>query len=139
MPKSNQLVAYALAAFMAFMGIQKFIGDVPIFLEIERNLDTMFGLNLPIIDPAMKYFTGIIELFAAALIVFGQRFLGSALSLATIAGAIGAHLTVLGISTPVSSAPDAEKSPVLFIMAVIGALVAAAATYLNKPGMSSRS
>ena len=133
MPNRNHLIAYALAAFMAFMGIQKFIGDVPIFFVIENNLSSMLGLDLPFIDPSMKYITGVIELLAAGLIVFGKRFVGSALSLATIAGAIGAHLTVLGVLTPVSSAPDAEKSPALFVMAIIGFALAAAATFFNQP------
>lgn len=133
MPEMKKLIAYALAAFMAFMGIQKFIGDVPIFAIIENNIDSMFGLSVPFIDPAMTYITGAIELIAAAIIVFGKRFLGSALSLLTIVGALFAHFTVLGISTPVSSAPGAETSPMLFFMALFGFAVAAAATYLNKP------
>lgn len=121
--------AYVLAAFMAFMGIQKFIGDVPIFVIIENNLATDWGLSLPFIDPMLKYATGLGELLAAVLLVAGLRLFGGGLSLALIGGAIFAHLTVLGIQTPMTSAADAEKSPMLFIMAVVFFALSAAVTY----------
>ena len=114
-----RIATYVLAAFMAFMGIQKFIGDVPIFDIIEHNLKTVWGLSLPFIEPGLKYFTGVAELAAAALLIFGQRFLGGLASIGIIGGAILAHLTVLGVSTPTSSAEGAAHSPVLFIMALV--------------------
>lgn len=121
--------AYVLAAFMAFMGIQKFIGDVPIFLIIENNLESDFGLAIPFIDPVVKYLTGAAELIAALLIVLGIRFYGSVLSVGIIGGAILAHITVLGIHTPMTSAPDAETSPILFIMALVFFALAAVISY----------
>lgn len=128
-----KIARYVLAAFMAFMGIQKFIGDVPIFQIIEANLQTDFGLALPFVDPVVKYATGVAELVAALLITVGFRFLGSALSAGVIGGAILAHLTVLGVHTPMTSAPDAETSPMLFIMAVVFFILSAAVTYANLP------
>ncbi|MFC7291924.1 hypothetical protein [Hirschia litorea] len=121
--------AYVLAAFMAFMGIQKFIGDVPIFIIIEDNLAADWGLTLPFIDPMLKYATGLGELAATVILVAGLRLIGGGLSLALIGGAILAHLTVLGVYTPMSSAPDAEKSPMLFIMALVFFALSAAVTY----------
>lgn len=121
--------AYVLAAFMAFMGIQKFIGDVPIFIIIEDNLAADWGLTLPFIDPMLKYATGLGELAATVILVAGLRLIGGGLSLALIGGAILAHLTVLGVYTPMSSAPDAEKSPMLFIMALVFLALSAAVTY----------
>jgi hypothetical protein len=38
-----RLIGYVLAAFMAFMGVQKFIGDVPIFAIIEANTATQWA------------------------------------------------------------------------------------------------
>ena len=125
MTKVTRFLPYVLAAFMALMGVMKFAGDVPIFLEIENNLRTDYGLSLGFIDPAFKYLTGALELAAAALLVFGKRFYGSALSLIVIGGAIFAHLTVLGISTPVSAEVGAETSPMLFMMALAGFALAA--------------
>jgi len=115
---------------MAFMGIQKFIGDVPIFSIIETNLAENFGLSLPFVDPVVKYLTGVAELVAAALLVFGKRFLGGGLSVAIIGGAVLAHLTVLGIHTPMSGEAGAPESPILFFMA-LGSLAVAAVVFLS--------
>ncbi len=120
---------YVLAAFMAFMGIQKFIGDVPIFLIIENNLEKDIGLVLPFVDPVIKYLTGVAEIAAAVILVAGLRLIGGGLSVAVIGGAILAHLTFLGVHTPMTSAPDAETSPVLFIMAIVFFVLAGAVTY----------
>ncbi|HAY07557.1 MAG TPA: hypothetical protein PKV67_00300 [Hyphomonas sp.] len=118
----NQLArsapAYLLAAFLVFMGVQKFVGDVPIFKIIEANVLARTGLNIDLIDPAGRYMTGALELLAAILLIL-RRFWGALLSTGVIAGAILAHLTFLGISTPMSSGTDAPESPMLFIMALI--------------------
>lgn len=58
------------------------------------------------------------ELAAAALLVLGRRRSGGALATLILAGAIAAHVTVLGVETPMTSAPDAAKSPMLFYMAL---------------------
>ena len=131
-----RIAGYVLAAFMAFMGVQKFFGDVPIFSIIEANVAADWGLHLPWIDPGFKYVTGALELLAALMIVIGRRFQGALLSVAVILGAIAAHLTVLGVYTPMSSAPDAEKSPVLFFMAVASGLLAAGVAWLSRPSPS---
>ncbi len=128
-----RIAAYVLAAFMAFMGVQKFVGDVPIFQIIEANVAGDWGLELPWIDPWFKYLTGALELAAALVLVIGRRLEGAGLSLLVILGAIGAHLTVLGVATPMSSEAGAEESPMLFIMAVVFALVSAFVAWMSKP------
>ncbi|MBI1339274.1 hypothetical protein GC169_03560 [bacterium] len=128
-----RITSYVLAAFMAFMGVQKFIGDVPIFAIIEANMASQWGLDLAFIDPWFKYLTGVLEIAAALILVIGQRFIGGALSTLVIAGAVGAHLTVLGVNTPMTSAPDAETSPMLFIMALVSFAVAAFVTVTSRP------
>ncbi len=125
-----RLLAYVLAAFMGFMGVQKFIGDVPIFEIIESNAAADWGLALPWIEPWFRYLTGALELVAALLLVIGRRQAGGALALLIVLGAVGAHLTLLGIETPTSGAPDAPESPMLFYMA-LGALVLSAAVTLS--------
>ena len=112
-----RIPVYLLAAFMAFMGVQKFTGDVPIFGIIETNVAASTGVTLAVIEPYGRYLTGVLELAAAVLLIV-RRHWGAWLSVAIIAGAIGAHLTFLGISTPMSGEPGAQKSPVLFIMAL---------------------
>lgn len=105
--------AYVLALFMGFMGIQKFIGDVPIFAIIERNTGVGF------VEPYLRYLAAIAEIAAALLIFLGRRIEGAVLATLILLGAVFAHLTVLGVNTPVSGAPDAAESPMLFIMAVV--------------------
>lgn len=121
---ATRIPAFTLAAFLAFMGLQKFVGDVPIFAIIETNLAQQTGLGLAFIEPYGRYLTGILEFAAAGLLVFRRQW-GAILSLAILAGAILAHLTVLGIATPVSGEPGAETSPMLFIIAVAATAVAA--------------
>lgn len=128
-----RILGYVLAAFMAFMGVQKFIGDVPIFQIIETNAVAQWGLELPWIDPWFKYLTGALELVAAAILVIGRRFEGAAMSVLVIFGAIVAHLTLLGISTPMSSEAGAEESPLLFVMALAFGALAAFVAWMSKP------
>ena len=109
--------AYVLAAFLIFMGAQKFIGDVPIFSIIETNVEAGTGLVIPFIEPYGRYVTGLLEFLAAALLI-AKRFWGGVLATLVAAGAVAAHLTFLGISTPASSAPGAAESPMLFFMAL---------------------
>ncbi len=123
-------LSYLLALFLAFMGTQKFIGDVPIFEIIEVNATHRIGVNMWFIEPYGRYLTGALELAAAVLLVLRLRW-GSLLALVIIAGAVLAHLTFLGISTPMSGAPGAEKSPVLFLMALGSLVVAALVAWLG--------
>ena len=123
-----------LAAFMIFMGLQKFGGPNPIFshLAAESGLDFF--------EPQVRLLTGVLEVLAAALLlggVFLKRFegLGGALSLAVIGGAIIFHLSPwLGISAPVAFAEDGGYvySPMLFGMAVVFGAIAAILTWMDK-------
>jgi hypothetical protein len=117
------VLGYVLAAFLLFMGVQKFVGGVPIFDIIEKNAAAQWGLDLPWIEPWFRYLTGVLELVAAALVVFGQRFAGGGLAILITAGAVVAHLTVLGIETPMSGEPVAAESPMLFVMALMALAV----------------
>ena len=123
MLKYSKWAGYVLGLFMIFMGVQKFIGDVPIFVILEDNLASKTGIKLAFIEPVLKYITGVLELIAGALLLFGKRLPGGLLSIIIIGGAIFLHLTIIGVSTPESSAPDAAHTPVLFIMAVVFFLV----------------
>lgn len=140
MQRAVQIVSYLLAAFMIFMGFNKFFADVPIFQIIEANT------GLGFVEPGFKYLTGLMEFAAAAILIAGQRFIGGALSTAITGGAIFAHLTVLGISTPESGFPEgvtAETfqcgvdgvacSPFLFGLAVVFLGVSAFVTYMSRP------
>lgn len=124
MLKYAKWAGYVLGLFMVAMGAMKFLGNVPIFTILENNLASKFGLELSFIDPGFKYVTGLVEIVAGALLFFGQRLKGGLLSIAVIGGAILSHIFVIGIMTPESAAPDAAKSPMLFIMATIFFLIA---------------
>jgi hypothetical protein len=131
-----RVLGYVLAAFLAFMGVQKFMGGVPIFQIIETNTSAQWGLDLPWIEPWFRYLTGALELSAALLLVLGRRFAGGGLSLLITAGAVGAHLTVLGVETPMSAEPGAQASPMLFVMALAGLAISALVTLLSRPRAS---
>lgn len=132
-----RIMGYVLAAFLAFMGVQKFIGDVPVFQIIETNAAGQWGADLPWIEPWFRYLTGALEIVAAGLLVLGHRRSGGAMATLILAGALGAHLTVLGVETPMSSAPDAARGPTLFYMALgafaISLLVTAGALMVKRP------
>lgn len=124
--------SFILAAFLVFMGIQKFAGDVPIFSIIEANVSNQTGLTLAFIEPFGRYLTGALE-FAAAILLVARRFWGGLVATLVSAGAVAAHLTFLGISTPESSAPGAAESPALFIMALGALALSGLVTYLARP------
>jgi len=123
MLKYSKWAGYVLGLFMIFMGVQKFIGDVPIFVILEDNLATKTGIKLGFIEPYLKYITGVLELVAGGLLLFGKRLFGGLMSIVVIGGAVFLHLTIIGIFTPETSAADAKHSPVLFILAVVFLLV----------------
>lgn len=125
------LPAYLLAAFLVFMGMQKFIGDVPIFQIIETNVLAKTGFNVDLIEPAGRYLTGVLELLAAALLII-RRLWGALLSITVIGGAILAHLTFLGVSTPVSAEPGAPESPVLFFLALVFFAISLGAVWIER-------
>jgi hypothetical protein len=127
-----RVLGYVLAAFMAFMGVQKFIGDVPIFAIIETNAAAQWDVDAPWIEPWFRYLTGVLELVAALLLAIGRRFEGGLLATLIALGAVIAHLTVLGVSTPMSSDPGAEASPMLFIMAIVALLVSVVVTMMAR-------
>lgn len=109
----QQAPAYLLAAFLVFMGVQKFGAENVIFATIaERS-------GIALFEPAIRMATGAGEILAAVLLILPSlRFFGALGALAIIAGAIGFHLSPwLGIS--VAMAPGAAPSPMLFIMAVV--------------------
>ncbi len=131
-----KLLGYLLAVFMAFMGTQKFIGDVPIFEIIEANAAARWGLHLSWIEPWFRYLTGALEIIAALLLVIGRRFAGGAVSLLVTLGAVTAHLTLLGIETPMSGEPGAEASPMLFYLALAALAVSALVTAAARSSLS---
>ena len=113
----SHVPAILLAAFMVFMGMQKFGAENMVFATIaERS-----GISL--FEPGIRMLTGVLELLAALLLVVpGLRALGSILSLGLIGGAILFHLSPwLGISVVLE--PGAAPTPQLFIMAVVSFIV----------------
>jgi len=58
------------------------------------------------------------------------------LSLLVTVGAVTAHLTVLGIETPMSADPGAETSPMLFYMALAALAVSAFVTTAARSSLS---
>ncbi len=123
-----------LAAFMAFMGAQKFTGPNPVFSYIADQS------GIAVFEPGVRMLTGAAEFAAAALLIAGffilaARALGLLLSLGVLGGAIVFHLSPwLGINAPVAfdEAGDYVRSPMLFIMAVAFFAITLVLGYLER-------
>ena len=113
-------LAVLLAAFLLFMGAQKFGAANPVFAYLAENS----GIGL--FEPVIRLAVGASEIAAAALILLATftgrlRGLGALLSAGVTGGALAFHLSPwLGINAPVAFAPGGgyEFSPMLFMMAV---------------------
>ncbi|WP_339748499.1 hypothetical protein [uncultured Maricaulis sp.] len=109
-----------VAAFLVFMGAQKFGAANPVFAYIAATS----GIEL--FEPVIRLMVGVGELTAAALILLATftgrlRGVGALLAAGVTGGALGFHLSPwLGINAPVAFAPGGgyEFSPMLFMMAV---------------------
>jgi hypothetical protein len=123
-----------VAAFMAFMGVQKFTGPNPVFSYIAEQS------GIALFEPGVRMLTGLAEFGAAGLLVAGffiaiARTFGLLLSLAVLGGAIMFHLSPwLGINAPVAfdEAGEYVRSPMLFMMAVAFFLISGVLAYLDR-------
>ncbi len=123
-----------LAAFMIFMGLQKFGDANPVFSHIAAES------GLEFFEPQIRLLTGALEMLAAILLAVGvilKRLegLGALLSLAVIGGAILFHLSPwLGINAPVAFAEGGGYvySPMLFGMAVVFGVLSAVLVWMDK-------
>ena len=128
-----------LAAFLIFMGAQKF-GDVnPIFQYIAE----MSGM--PVFEPTIRMLVGMSEILAAVLILVGVfagklKGLGAFISTGVLAGALGFHLSPwLGINAPMGFDPMGAYifSPMLFYMAVAFFLISLVALYWDRDALKA--
>ena len=120
-----------LAAFLLFMGAQKFGAENFIFERIaERS-----GIGL--FEPVVRMAVGVAEIVAAVLLIIpASRAFGAGISFGAIGGAILFHLSPwLGVFTPTGPGVT-EESPALFIMAVTFAAVNAIVLVLERERVS---
>lgn len=109
-----------VAAFLLFMGAQKFGVANPIFSYIAA------ASGIGLFEPVIRLAVGVSEIVAALLILLATftgrlRGVGALLSAGATGGALAFHLSPwLGINAPVAFAPGGgyEFSPMLFMMAV---------------------
>lgn len=119
--------ALLLAAFLAFMGVQKFGAENIIFATIAEKS------GIALFEPVVRTIVGVSEITAAALLLIPRmRMIGSGAALGIIGGAIGFHLSPwLGTSVPM--APGAAPTPALFYMAIGSFLLAAVVLIMARP------
>ena len=114
------ILGILVAAFLVFMGAQKFGAANPVFAYIAA----MSGIEL--FEPVIRLAVGVSEIVAAALILLATftgrlRGLGALISAGVTGGALVFHLSPwLGINAPVAFAPGGGYafSPMLFMMAL---------------------
>lgn len=95
------------------------------FTSDPQSIDLFTQLG---VEPWGRYATGIIELIASILLFIPKKtWLGAGLAFGTMAGAIIAHLTILGIDYP---------DGVLFWIAVSIFLMSGFLLWRNRPGSS---
>jgi hypothetical protein len=129
-----------LAAFMVFMGSQKFGPANPVFQYIAEQS----GIDL--FEPIVRMAVGASEILAAVLLVAGLfivsvRGVGGLLSLGVVGGAIVFHLSPwLGISAPVAfdEAGQYVFSPMLFGMAVGAFVLSLLVVWLDRDALVAR-
>ncbi|MEM8986110.1 MAG: hypothetical protein AAGC95_05250 [Pseudomonadota bacterium] len=105
--------ALFLAAFLVFMGVQKFGAENFIFERIaERS-----GIEL--FEPTVRIFVGVMEVAAGVLLILpATRVFGAGIGGGAIGGAVLFHLSPwLGVLTPTGPGVT-EESPALFITAL---------------------
>ncbi len=109
---TSWVLQIAVAGVFVMMSINKLTGNAD-----ARWIFQQVGLG----DAGM-YATGVAELLSAILLLVPKTTIyGAILSILVVLGAIGSHLTKLGISVPLPSLKG-DKDPSMFIMAV-GVLV----------------
>lgn len=119
--------AFLLAAFLVFMGVQKFGPENIIFATIAHRS----GIGL--FEPVIRIVVGVSEIAVAGLLLAPRlRLYGALGAIGVIGGAIGFHLSPwLGVATPTTAA--GAESPVLFVMAVGSFALAVAVLLLARP------
>lgn len=133
-------VSLLLAAFMLFMGSQKFGINNAVFQYISEQS------GIALFEPAIRMAVGGAEILAGLLLIAGVflptfRGLGALLSLGVIGGAIVFHLSPwLGIVAPVGFDRGGRYifASALFVMAIVFFAVAALATWLDRDALIGR-
>ena len=126
-----------LAAFLVFMGAQKFGADNPVFSYIAATS----GIGL--FEPVIRLAVGVGEVLAAILILAGLfiarlRGLGAVMAAGLTGGALAFHLSPwLGINAPVAftAAGGYVFSPMLFAMALPFFLVSLVLVWLDRDAL----
>jgi hypothetical protein len=128
-----KICGYALAVFMLARGIETCLG-VPHFMIIETGAAERWSLEAAWIDPWLRYLAGSGEIGAGVLLAVGRSFEGGLLATLIMFAAVVAHLTVLGVATPVSPHPDAETTLAPFILTLAALVPAKFLMIMARPG-----
>jgi hypothetical protein len=99
-----------------------------LFFKFSGARESVYIFSTLGAEPWGRIGSGIIELIAAALLLYPKTpALGAALSMVVMLGAIGAHVTQLGITLPA-----VDDHGELFALAVIVFLCSAAVLFLHR-------
>lgn len=141
LPKPLAITSIVLQVAVAGLFVMMSLG------KLTGNADAKFIFETVGIEPVGRYATGVAELLAAVLLLVPRATAyGAMLSLLVVLGAIGSHLTTLGVSVTLPSSitpehPAGQTDPTMFVMAVAVLLASAAVLVIRRaqlPGIGPR-
>lgn len=116
-----QKVAYTIARFAAAI-----IMAQTLYFKFTASPESMYIFEMVGMEPWGRWLVGIMELIAAVLLIVPKSaWAGAVLGLGLMVGAIGMHLTILGIEVM-------NDGGYLFYLAIIVFLCSAYVAYANK-------
>jgi len=134
MSKNAKIASWVLRIIAAIIflfpagAVPKLIGD-PYATELFNQLGA---------GAAGRYAVGVMELAAVVLLLIPKTaFFGGLLGVLIMIGAIGSHLTMLGVVVEFTNVPGAsednpEANPMLFIMAIVNLVLTGAVAFLHR-------
>lgn len=132
MSKNTKIVSWVLRVLAAILflfpvgAIPKLMGD-PYAVQLFEKLGA---------GDAGRYGVAVMELIAAALLLIPKTAVyGGIFGALLMIGAIGSHLTKLGIVVEFNINGVVEKNPMLFGLAVLNLLLCAATVYVNRANL----
>lgn len=125
--RRQRIVAWVLQILAAVIFLQT------LFFKFTGAAESVYIFTKLGAEPLGRYASGMMELIAAGLLLVPRTAaIGAVVSLGVISGAIGAHLTKLGITIPNQDGSPGNDGGLLFGLACVVFLAAAGVAWLRR-------